>query len=193
MIAEKMQNMVKNSSAIRAMFEEGNRLAKIYGSENVFDFSLGNPNVPAPQAVKDAIIEILNEEDPVALHGYTNSNAGYEDVREAVAASLNERFDTAFAGKNIQNIFYQFFYNGYMVYGILYCLDIIEENGLMPSYFINIGIIPFITATRIFGLFRGRQIRINETPAFESQDLETVLVEEEIKKKSWRDSIKIDE
>lgn len=102
-------------------------------------------------------------------------------------------FLLAFAGKNIQNIFYQFFYNGYMVYGILYCLDIIEENGLMPSYFINIGIIPFITATRIFGLFRGRQIRINETPAFESQDLETVLVEEEIKKKSWQDSIKIDE
>lgn len=101
MIAEKMQNMVKNSSAIRAMFEEGNRLAKIYGPENVFDFSLGNPNVPAPQAVKDAIIDILNEEDPVALHGYTNSNAGYEDVREAVAASLNERFGTAFAGKNI--------------------------------------------------------------------------------------------
>ena len=101
MIAEKMQNMVKNSSAIRAMFEEGNRLAKIYGRENVFDFSLGNPNVPAPQAVKEAIIEILNDEDPVALHGYTNSNAGYEDVREAVAASLNERFGTVFTGKNI--------------------------------------------------------------------------------------------
>lgn len=101
MIAEKMQNMVKNSSAIRAMFEEGNRLAKIYGAENVFDFSLGNPNVPAPQAVKDAIIEILNEEDPVALHGYTNSNAGYEDVRQAVAESINERFETAFSARNI--------------------------------------------------------------------------------------------
>ena len=101
MIAEKMQNMVKNSSAIRAMFEEGNRLAKIYGAENVFDFSLGNPNVPAPKAVKDAIIEILNEENPVVLHGYTNSNAGYEDVRQAVAESLNERFETAFEGKNI--------------------------------------------------------------------------------------------
>ena len=101
MIAAKMQNMVKNSSAIRAMFEEGNRLAKIYGKENVFDFSLGNPNVPAPQAVKDAIIEILNEEDPVALHGYTNSNAGYEDVRQAVAESINEKFDTAFTARNI--------------------------------------------------------------------------------------------
>ena len=101
MIAEKMQNMVKNSSAIRAMFEEGNRLAKIYGAENVFDFSLGNPNVPAPQAVKEAMIDILNEEDPVALHGYTNSNAGYEDVRQAVAESINGKFGTAFAGKNI--------------------------------------------------------------------------------------------
>ena len=97
----KMENMVANSSAIRAMFEEGNRLAKIYGAENVFDFSLGNPNVPAPEAVKKAIIELLDEEDPVVLHGYTNSNAGYEDVRQAVAESLNKRFGTAFSAKNI--------------------------------------------------------------------------------------------
>ena len=101
MISKKMENMVANSSAIRAMFEEGNRLAKIYGAENVFDFSLGNPNVPAPEEVKNAIIELLNEEDPIALHGYTNSNAGYADVRDAVAQSLNERFGTEFEGKNI--------------------------------------------------------------------------------------------
>lgn len=101
MIAKKMQSMVANSSAIRAMFEEGNRLAQIYGRENVYDFSLGNPNVPAPKEVKDAIIEILNEEDPVVLHGYTNSNAGYAEVRQAVADSLNKRFDTKFEGKNI--------------------------------------------------------------------------------------------
>lgn len=102
-------------------------------------------------------------------------------------------FILAFSGDSIQNLFNQFFYNGYMIYGILYCLDIIEMKSLMASYFINIGIIPFIIATRLFGLFRGRQRRIQETPAFESQDLETVLVEEEIKKTSWRDSIKIDE
>ncbi len=101
MISKKMENMVANSSAIRAMFEEGNRLAKLYGAENVFDFSLGNPNVPAPEAVKKAIIELLNEEDPVALHGYTNSNAGYEDVRQAVAESLNSRFGTKFAARSI--------------------------------------------------------------------------------------------
>ena len=101
MIAEKMKNMVANSSAIRAMFEEGNRLAQIYGAENVFDFSLGNPNVAAPESVKNAIVELLNENDPVVLHGYTNSNSGYADVRETVAQSLNERFGTKFAGKNI--------------------------------------------------------------------------------------------
>lgn len=101
MIAEKMKHMVANSSAIRAMFEEGNRLAEIYGAENVFDFSLGNPNVPAPEAVKKAIFELLEGSDPVVLHGYTNSNSGYADVREAVAASLNDRFGTSFEGKNI--------------------------------------------------------------------------------------------
>ena len=101
MISKKMENMVTNSSAIRAMFEEGNRLAKLYGAENVFDFSLGNPNVPAPAAVKEAMIKLLEEEDPVVLHGYTNSNAGYEDVRQAVADSLNGRFGTSFSARNI--------------------------------------------------------------------------------------------
>ena len=101
MISTKMKDMVANSSAIRAMFEEGNRLAGIYGAENVYDFSLGNPNVPAPEAVKTAIYAILDEENPVALHGYTNSNAGYEDVRQAVAESLNSRFGTKFEARNI--------------------------------------------------------------------------------------------
>ena len=81
------------------MFEEGNRLAKLYGRENVFDFSLGNPNVEAPEAVKEALISIVKEEAPLELHGYTNSNAGYEEVRQAVAESLNERFQTEFCRK----------------------------------------------------------------------------------------------
>lgn len=101
MIADKMKGMVANSSAIRAMFEEGTRMAEKFGAENVYDFSLGNPNVPAPASVKKAIIELLDEEDPVVLHGYTNSNSGYADVRETVAQSLNRRFGTSFEGKNI--------------------------------------------------------------------------------------------
>ena len=101
MIADKMKGMVANSSAIRAMFEEGTRMAELYGAENVYDFSLGNPNVPAPASVKRAIIELLDEEDPVVLHGYTNSNSGYADVRQTVADSLNRRFGTSFEAKNI--------------------------------------------------------------------------------------------
>lgn len=100
MISEKMIDLVNNSSVIRAMFEEGQRLAGIYGAENVFDFSLGNPNVPAPEMVKTAIKEVLDEEDPVTVHGYM-SNTGYEEVREAVAQSLNERFGTKFTQQNI--------------------------------------------------------------------------------------------
>lgn len=101
MIAEKMKYMVQNSSAIRAMFEEGTRMAKLYGAENVYDFSLGNPNVPAPDSVRTAICDIVSEEDPKVLHGYTNSNSGYQEVRDTVATSLNHRFGTSFEGKNI--------------------------------------------------------------------------------------------
>ncbi len=100
MISEKMKPLVENNSVIRIMFEEGKRLTAIYGAENVYDFSLGNPNVPAPKEVEEAIFEILKEEDSVFVHGYM-SNAGYEDVRKTIADSLNERFGTAFGLHNI--------------------------------------------------------------------------------------------
>ena len=70
MIAEKMKPYVKNNSAIRMMFEEGNRLRAIYGADKVYDFSLGNPSVPAPECVKEAIIDLVNEVEPTVLHGY---------------------------------------------------------------------------------------------------------------------------
>ncbi|WP_313073996.1 pyridoxal phosphate-dependent aminotransferase [Lacrimispora sp.] len=100
MISDKMRPLVENNSAIRAMFEEGKKLAALYGRENVYDFSLGNPNVPAPLAVNKAIIDILNEEESTLVHGYM-SNAGYEDVRDAIAQSLNRRFGTGFRLENI--------------------------------------------------------------------------------------------
>ncbi len=100
MISEKMQRLARNNSVIRAMFEEGRQMAREYGAENVFDFSLGNPSVPAPAAVKEAISEILAEEDSLTVHGYM-SNVGFEDVRQAVAEHLNRRFDTDFTADNI--------------------------------------------------------------------------------------------
>ena len=100
MISEKMKPLVNNNSAIRMMFEEGNRLKAKYGAENVFDFSLGNPSVPAPDSVRQAIIDLVNELPPTVIHGYM-SNAGFEDVRQTIAESLNRRFGTAFSAKNL--------------------------------------------------------------------------------------------
>ncbi len=100
MISEKMRPLVENNSVIRAMFEEGARRKAVYGDENVYDFSLGNPNVPAPPAVKQAILDILEEMDPVTVHGYM-SNAGFPGTRKAVAESLNRRFGTHFRMENI--------------------------------------------------------------------------------------------
>lgn len=100
MISEKMKPLMENNSAIRMMFEEGKKMASLYGEDQVYDFSLGNPSVPAPSAVKQAILDILEEEDSLFIHGYM-SNAGYEDVREGIAKSLNKRFGTQFHEGNI--------------------------------------------------------------------------------------------
>lgn len=100
MISDKMLTFVKTSSAIRQMFEEGKRLAEIYGAENVYDFSLGNPSVEPPERISEEIINILNEENPNLVHGYMN-NSGYTDVREKIALSLNGRFGTDFNADNI--------------------------------------------------------------------------------------------
>lgn len=100
MIAKKMIKYVEGSSVTRAMFEEGKKMAAKYGAENVYDFSLGNPSVEPPRAVKEQMIAVLNEEKPNKVHGYM-SNAGFEEVREAIALSLNKKFGTQFHQKNI--------------------------------------------------------------------------------------------
>lgn len=100
MISEKMVGLVKGSSVIRAMFEEGKKMAAEFGAENVYDFSLGNPNVPAPQAVNDAIIDLATNDDPIHLHGYM-SNTGHDEVRATIAEFLNEQYQTNYTSANI--------------------------------------------------------------------------------------------
>lgn len=100
MISNKMEPLVKNSSVIRAMFEEGAKMKAKYGEDKVFDFSLGNPNVPAPIEVKEAIIDIVENEDPVKVHGYMN-NAGFEGTRSVIANHLNRLHGTKLSAKNI--------------------------------------------------------------------------------------------
>lgn len=99
-IADRMVPLVEGSSIIRKLFEEGKALAKVVGPENVYDYSLGNPSVPAPDAVAEEIKKILDTEDPLYVHGYM-SNSGYEDVRGAIADDLNERFGSAFTFEDI--------------------------------------------------------------------------------------------
>ena len=100
MISKSMEQLMKGNSVIRALFEEGKEMAKEVGAENVYDFSLGNPSVPAPAAVGTARKKILKNENSLYVHGYM-SNAGYEEVREAVAQNLNQRFGTDFEWEGI--------------------------------------------------------------------------------------------
>lgn len=99
MISEKMKALTAGSSLIRAMFEEGKKMAAKYGKENVFDFSLGNPSVEPPKEVKDTVIKILEETNPTELHGYPN-NSGYEDVRLHLATKCNKKHGTNYDEKN---------------------------------------------------------------------------------------------
>ncbi len=100
MVSKQILEDISNSSAIRAMFTEGQELAKQVGAENVYDFSLGNPCTPVPEAYTQAMLDIIKEEDSMALHGYMD-NTGYPQVRKAVADNLNQRFDTSFDTRNI--------------------------------------------------------------------------------------------
>lgn len=95
MISEKMTELGKNRSVIREIFEYSKQRAAEIGAEHVFDFSLGNPSVPAPEGVRKAIRELLDEKDDLALFGYTSAQGDFE-TRKAIADNLNLRFETAF-------------------------------------------------------------------------------------------------
>lgn len=100
MVTKGMRELIKNGATIRAMFEEGKELARIYGKENVYDFSLGNPNVETPEEIKNIIKDIINEELPLDIHGYM-SNSGYEDVRKTLADNINKKYSLNLNERNI--------------------------------------------------------------------------------------------
>lgn len=99
MINQKMYELGTKKSTIRTIFEFGRKRAAEVGEENIYDFSLGNPNVPTPEYVKDAAIDILTNMEPSAVHGYTIA-PGNPEVRKALAASVNKRFGTDFTADN---------------------------------------------------------------------------------------------
>ena len=100
MVSEEMYVLGTKKSTIRTIFEFGQKRAAEVGAENVFDFSLGNPNVPVPDFIRDAAVDILMHGDPTEVHGYTIA-PGKPAVREALAADLRHRFGMEVTGKNL--------------------------------------------------------------------------------------------
>lgn len=100
MLVEKYKEMLHAKSVIRELFAYATERGKEIGYENVFDYSLGNPSVEPPKAFTEAMIELLQKEDPMRLHGYSPT-LGIPSVLETIAASLKRRFDIPYTGKNI--------------------------------------------------------------------------------------------
>lgn len=97
--SEKMYELGSKRSAIRELFEYGKKQAAIIGAENVFDFSLGNPTVPSPDIVNETLKEIMDNNDSIAVHGYTSAQGDYE-TRDAIAKYLNNTYATSFNADN---------------------------------------------------------------------------------------------
>ncbi len=100
MFNQKMVEMGTTSSVIREIFDFGVKRKAIVGPDKVYDFSIGNPNVPAPQEVQDAITDIVKNLNPVEYHSYTPS-AGAKSTRDAIAQNLNRRFGTDYDGDDV--------------------------------------------------------------------------------------------
>ncbi len=100
MVNNKMYELGTKKSTIRTIFEFGRKRAAEVGEENVYDFSLGNPNVPTPGFIKDAAVDILTNMEPAAIHGYTVA-PGNPQVRKALADSINSRFGMNITEKNL--------------------------------------------------------------------------------------------
>ena len=93
MIAKRLRKSLDEGISIRDIFEEGKKMAAIYGAENIFNFTIGNPSVAPPPIVNESLKEILDNEPPLALHGYP-ANVGHPEVRAHVADYLNNKYGT---------------------------------------------------------------------------------------------------
>ena len=100
MVSEQYKAMLSGKSVIRTLSEFAAKRGEEIGYENVFDYSLGNPSVPVPQEFTDCMIEMLQNDNPMELHGYSPS-LGIPSVRAKIAQSLNERFGMNYGPEHI--------------------------------------------------------------------------------------------
>lgn len=147
MISEKMMSLGKKRSVIREIFEYGNKRRTEIGAENVFDYSLGNPSIPAPKEVNDVMVKLLTEKDPVALHGYTSAQ-GAPNVREAIANDITKRFNIS-ANPNLI----------YMTCGAAASLTI-SLNAIVNSGDEVIALAPFFPEYRVFAEKAGATFKV---------------------------------
>lgn len=153
MISQKMTELGKKRSVIREIFEYGNKRRGEIGAENVFDFSLGNPSIPAPREVNEVMVKLLTEKDSVALHGYTSAQ-GALSVRKAISDSIVSCFGVNATPDLI-----------YMTCGAAASLTI-TLSALVNSGDEVIVLAPFFPEYRVFAEKAGAKIKIvkcNET------------------------------
>lgn len=147
MISEKMMGLGKKRSVIREIFEYGNKRRQEIGAENVFDFSLGNPSIPAPEFVNETMKRLITEKDSVALHGYTSAQ-GALPVRQAISDHINKRFSIGATPDLL-----------YMTCGAAASLTI-TLNALINSGDEVIVLAPFFPEYRVFAEKAGAEIKI---------------------------------
>ena len=146
-VNKKMAVLGNVRSVIRDIFEYGNQRAKEIGRENIFDFSLGNPSVPSPNCLTEEIISLCENNDPVALHGYTSA-VGAEDVREAIANDINLRFNAGVTKNDI-----------YMTCGAAASLTV-TLNALTCEGDSVVAIAPFFPEYRVFAEAAGATLSV---------------------------------
>ena len=137
-VNESMYQLGSVRSAIRELFEYGKKRAEIVGRENVYDFSIGNPSIPAPQIVNDTIKELVTNYDSVELHGYTSAQ-GDAKTRAAIAEFLNNTHGTNFTGDNF-----------YMTMGAAASLSICFHALTSDVYDEFIAIAPYFPEYKVF-------------------------------------------
>lgn len=147
MISEKMVQLGKKRSVIREIFEYGNKRRQEIGAENVYDFSLGNPSIPAPRAIGDTIAKLINNVDPVLLHGYTSAQ-GAISVRNAIAENINKRFNVGATADLI-----------YVTCGAAASLTI-SLNAIVNSGDEVIALAPFFPEYRVFVEKAGADLKV---------------------------------
>ncbi len=148
MISKKISHNLANSSMIRAMFEEGEKLRKIYGADKVYDFSLGNPDPEPPVEVKSALRELAGS-DQLKMHSYMN-NAGFPEVRETIAQKINSE-----TGLNLN------FSNVVMTVGAGGALNVVLKTLLNPGEEVIVFAPFFVEYTSYIDNHGGKTVIIN--------------------------------